>query len=110
MEFSIHFFLKPSLTPTKNTLKYAHGSPKGRVQKKLMEISIKALTPPHPMEKKLKMIYAPRNEFCMIWVIFLMPTDHVMAFLCFITDSQLPDMSRQVICQAVEAVLNHFWG
>ena len=25
--------------------------------------------------KKLKMIYASRNEFCMIWVIFLMPTD-----------------------------------
>ena len=34
----------------------------------------------------------------MIWVIFLMPTDHVMAFLCFITDSQLVDMSAQVIC------------
>ena len=47
---------------------------------------------------KKKMIYSPRNEFCMIWVIFLMPTDHVMAFLCFITDSQLVDMSAQVIC------------
>ena len=44
------------------------------------------------------MIDVPRNEFCMIWIIFFMPTDHVMAFLCFITDSQLVDMSAQVIC------------
>ena len=29
---------------------------------------------------------------------FLMPRDQVMAFLCFITDSQLVDMSAQVIC------------
>ena len=46
--------------------------------------------------KKRKMIYAPRNEFCMIWVIFLMPTDHVMAFLCFISDNQMVGMSGQV--------------
>ena len=38
----------------------------------------------------------PRNEFWMIWVIFLMPTDHVMVFLCFITDNQLVGMSGQV--------------
>ena len=66
-----------------------------------MENSNKALTPPPLIgkkKKKLKKIYAPRNEFCMIWVIFLMPTDHVMALLCFITDSQLVDMSGQVIC------------
>ena len=43
-------------------------------------------------------INMPRNEFYMIWVIFFMPTDHVMAILCFITDSQLVDMSAQVIC------------
>ena len=42
------------------------------------------------------MIYAPWNEFCMIWVIFLMPTDQVMAFLCFIFDNQSVDMSGQV--------------
>ena len=41
------------------------------------------------------MIYTPRNEFCIIWVIFLMPTDQVMTFLCFISDSQLVDMSGQ---------------
>ena len=29
---------------------------------------------------------------------FLMPTDQVMAFLCFIADSQLVDMSAQVLC------------
>ena len=43
-----------------------------------------------------KMIYAPWNEFCMIWVIFWMPTDQVMAFLCFIFDNQSVDMSGQV--------------
>ena len=42
------------------------------------------------------MIYAPWNEFCMIWVIFWMPTDQVMAFLCFIFDNQSVDMSGQV--------------
>ena len=41
------------------------------------------------------MMYAPRNEFCMIWVIFWMPTDQVMAFLCFISDNQSVDMSGQ---------------
>ena len=41
------------------------------------------------------MMYAPRNEFCMIWVIFWMPTDQVMTFLCFISDSQWVDMSGQ---------------
>ena len=64
-----------------------------------MENSNKALTPPPPRlleKKKRKMIYAPRNEFCMIWVIFLMPTDHVMAFLFFISDNQLVGMSGQV--------------
>ena len=45
--------------------------------------------------KKPKMMYAPRNEFCMIWVIFWMPTDQVMAFLCFISDNQSVDMSGQ---------------
>ena len=40
-------------------------------------------------------MYAPRNEFCMIWVIFWMPTDQVMAFLCFISDNQSVDMSGQ---------------
>ena len=75
---------------------------KGRFQKKkkkLLENSNKALTPPPPywkIKKKRKMIYAPWNEFCMIWVIFLMPTDQVMAFLCFIFDNQSVDMSGQV--------------
>ena len=59
-----------------------------------MENSNKAMPPP-PLIGKKKIIYAPRNEFCMIWVIFLMPTDHVMAFLCFISDNQLVDMSGQ---------------
>ena len=40
-------------------------------------------------------MYAPRNYFCMIWVIFWMPTDQVMAFLCFISDNQSVDMSGQ---------------
>ena len=63
-----------------------------------MENSIKGLTPPPAIgkKKKRKMIYAPWNEFCMIWVIFLMPTDQVMAFLCFIFDNQSVDMSGQV--------------
>ena len=38
-------------------------------------------------------MYAPQNELCIIWVIFWMPTDQVMAFLCFISDSQSVDMS-----------------
>ena len=46
-------------------------------------------------KKKRKMIYAPRNEFCMIWVIFWMPTDQVMAFLCFISNNQSVDISGQ---------------
>ena len=69
-----------------------------------MENSNKALTPPLIGEKKRKMIYAPRNEFCMIWVIFLMPTDHVMAFLCYISDSQLvepfPQYCSEKFCRA----------
>ena len=68
-------------------------------KKKILENSNKALTPPPPywkIKKKRKMIYAPWNEFCMIWVIFWMPTDQVMAFLCFIFDNQSVDMSGQV--------------
>ena len=34
-----------------------------------------------------------KNKFCMIWVIF---DANVMAFLCFISDIQLMDMSEQV--------------
>ena len=45
--------------------------------------------------RKRKMMYAPWNEFCIIWVIFWMPTDQVMAFLCFISDNQSVDMSGQ---------------
>ena len=73
---------------------------KGRFQKKkYWKIPIRRWPPPSLLEnikKKRKMIYAPWNEFCMIWVIFLMPTDQVMAFLCFIFDNQSVDMSGQV--------------
>ena len=41
-------------------------------------------------------ILVPRSEFCMIWVVFFMPTDQVMAFLCFISDDQSVDMYGQV--------------
>ena len=42
------------------------------------------------------MMFAIRNEFCMIWVIFWMQKDQVMAFLCFISNNQSVDMSGQV--------------
>ena len=56
---------------------------------------------PHPppywkKNKKRKMMFAIRNEFCMIWVIFWMQKDQVMAFLCFISNNQSVDMSGQV--------------
>ena len=58
------------------------------------------------------MMYAPRNEFCMIWVIFWMPTDQVMAFLCFISDNQSVDMSGQgvrgLIIEKNKFVLGNF--
>ena len=41
------------------------------------------------------MMCAPRNEFCMIWVIFWMPTDQVVAFHCFSSDNQSVNMSGQ---------------
>ena len=74
----------------------------GKVSKKkknYWKIPIRRWPPPPSLlenKKKRKMIYAPWNEFCMIWVIFLMPTDQVMAFLCFIFDNQSVDMSGQV--------------
>ena len=67
-------------------------------KKKYWKFPIRRWPPPPPYwkkNKKLKMMYAPRNEFCMIWVIFWMPTDQVMAFLCFISDNQSVDMSGQ---------------
>ena len=60
------------------------------------------------------MMYAPRNEFCMILVIFWMPTDQVMAFLCFISDNQSVDRVGEgvggVIIEKNKFVLKCFLG
>ena len=76
---------------------------------KLLEISNKALTPPpHLIGKKTikgKMIYT-RNEFCMIWVIFWMPTDQVMAFLFFISDNQSVNCLKMLFRQ-FQVILAH---
>ena len=85
------------LTKTIKTTNHREGFKKKK--KNYWKIPIRRWPPPPPywkILKKRKMIYAPWNEFCMIWVIFLMPTDQVMAFLCFIFDNQSVDMSGQV--------------
>ena len=56
------------------------------------------------------------NEFCMIWVIFLCQQTNVMAFLCFISDSQLVEMSGQdgvggvIIEKNISLLFFTFWA